>query len=258
MCAAIESHHAVPAVLAIVRGAPTVGLEGDDLERFLRRDGVEKVAARDLGWAAARGLDGATTVAASLALCAAAGIDVFATGGIGGVHREPPFDESGDLLELSRTSAIAVCSGAKAILDLTATFERLDSLGVAVIGFGTDEFPGFYTRHTSLRLSASSDDPHEVVRAFRAHRALGRPGALLVVQPPPPGAALDARLVEDAVQHALAKARAAGVTGSAITPFLLAAVDHGTSGASRAANLALLEANAALAARLAVALREAG
>lgn len=255
---AVLAERAVPAVLAVVRGVPTVGLDGDDLERFLRRDGVHKVSARDLGWAMARGLDGATTVAASLALCTAAGLDVFATGGIGGVHREPPFDESADLLELARSSVVVICAGAKSILDLRATLERLESHGVAVIGFGTDEFPGFYTRRTGLPLPATADRPDDIARAFRAHRALGRPGALLVVQPPPAAAALDEALVEDAVRRALDGARAAGVTGGAVTPFLLAAVERETRGASLGANLALLEANAGLAARIAVALREAG
>lgn len=256
MCDAVVGHHAVPAVLAVVRGVPTAGLEGDDLERFLRRDGVLKVSARDLGWACARALDGATTAAASLALAAAAGIDVFATGGIGGVHREPPYDESADLLELSRRSVVTVCAGAKSILNLPATLERLESHGVAVIGFGTDEFPGFFTRHTGLRVTASTDDPAEIAHAFRAHRALGLPGAMLVVQPPPADSALDDRLVEDAVRRSLAEARSAGVAGAQVTPFLLAAVERETGGASLAANLALLEANAALAARIAVALRE--
>jgi len=258
MCEAVVAHHAAPAVLAVVRGVPTAGLEGDDLARFLRRDGVSKVSARDLGWACARALDGATTVAASLALCSAAGIEVFATGGIGGVHREPPFDESADLLELSRSPVVAVCAGVKSILNLPATLERLESYGVAVIGFGTDEFPGFFTRHTGHRVAASTDDPTEIAHAFRAHRALARPGAMLVVQPPPADHALDERLVEEAVRHALGEARSAGVGGAAVTPFLLAAVERETGGASLGANLALLEANAALAARIAVALREGG
>ncbi|MBA4072282.1 MAG: pseudouridine-5-phosphate glycosidase [Gemmatimonas sp.] len=255
---AVVAYHAVPAVLAVVRGVPTVGLEGDDLERFLQRDGVAKVSARDLGWTCARGRDGATTVAASLALCAVAGLDVFATGGIGGVHREPPFDESADLLELSRTPVVTVCAGMKSILNLRATLERLESYGVAVIGFGTDEFPGFFTRHTGLHVASSTDDPAEIAQVFRMHRALGRPGAMLVVQPLPAETALDERLVEDAIRLALAEARSAGVTGAAITPFLLAAVERQTDGASLVANLALLEANAALAARIAVALREGG
>ena len=256
MRGAVLAAGAVPAVIAMVRGEATIGLEGDDLERFLRRDGVIKVSARDLGWAAARGLDGATTVAATLALCTAAGLEVFATGGIGGVHREPAFDESADLLELARSSVITVCAGAKSILDLPATLERLESYGVAVIGFGTDEFPGFFTRGTGLRLSASTDDPRDVARAFRVQRRLGRPGALLVVQPPPAAAAVDAALLDAAVHRALADARLAGVVGAAVTPFLLAAVERETAGASLLANLALLEANASLAARIAVACRE--
>ena len=257
MRAAVVAQGAVPAVVAVVRGVATIGLEGDDLERFLRRDGVRKVSARDLGWAAVRGLDGATTVAATLALCTVAGVEVFATGGIGGVHRESPFDESADLLELARSPVITICAGAKSILDLPATLERLESYGVAVIGFGTDEFPGFFTRGTGLRLSASTDDPSEIARAFRAQRRLGRPGALLVVQPPPAAAALDASLVDAAVEGALRDARQAGIVGPAVTPFLLAAVERGTAGASLQANLALLESNAALAARIAVACREA-
>lgn len=256
MRTAVLAHRAVPAVLAIDCGVPTVGLDGEALERFLRRDGVRKVSSRDLGWAVAQGLDGATTVAASLALCVAAGIEVFATGGIGGVHREPAFDESADLLELSRSPVIVVCAGAKSILDLPATLERLESYGVTVIGFGTDEFPGFFTRQTGLPVTARTDDVAVIARAFRAHLALGLHGALLVVQPPPAAEALDGALVASAVDRALGEARAAGVTGAAVTPFLLAAVERATGGASLAANLALLEANAALAAQIAVALRE--
>ena len=256
MRAAVERHGAFPAVVAVVRGECRVGLHDDDLERFLGRDGVVKVSARDLGWAVARGLDGATTVAGTLALCVTAGLEVFATGGIGGVHREPAFDESADLLELARSPVITVCAGAKSILDLPATLERLESYGVAVIGLGTDEFPGFFTRHTGLHLSAHTDDPADVAAAFRAHRRLGRPGAMLVVQPPPATAALDGGVVDDAVATALAEARRAGVSGAAATPFLLDAVFRATGGASLLANLALLEANAALAARIAVALRE--
>ncbi len=256
MRAAIAQHGAVPATAAVVRGECVLGLDGEDLERFLARDGVHKVSARDLGWAVARGLDGATTVAATLVLCAAAGVEVFATGGIGGVHRAAAFDESADLLELARSPVITVCAGAKSILDLPATLERLESYGVAVIGFGTDEFPGFFTRGTGLRLAASTDAPGEVALAFRAQRRLGRPGALLVVQPPPAEHALGDDEVEAAVAGALLQATSAGVTGAAVTPFLLDAVLRATGGRSLQANLALLEANAALAARIAVALRE--
>lgn len=258
MAGAVRRGGAEPAVTAVVRGVPTVSLDGEDLERFLRRDGVRKVSARDLGPAVATGADGATTVAATLALATATGIPVFATGGIGGVHREPAFDESADLPELARSPVIVVCAGAKSILDLPATLERLETLGVAVMGFGTDELPGFFTTGTGLPLPMRADDADQVARAFLAGRALGRPGALLVVQPPPADAALDRAEVDAAVAGALADARAQGVRGAATTPFLLAAVERATGGRSLATNVALLESNAALGARIAVALARAG
>ncbi len=254
MRAAIVSRGAVPAITAVVRGVPTIGLAGDDLERFLARDGVTKVASRDLAPAMVQGRDGATTVAASLTLAAAAGLEVFATGGIGGVHREPAYDESADLLELATTPVITVCAGAKSILDLPGTLERLDTHGVTVVGYRTDEFPGFFTAHTALRVPQRIDAPAEIAAIFRASRALGRRSAILVVQPPPADTALDAEVVERAVAQGLVEARAVGVRGAAVTPFLLAAVERATGGHSRAANLALLEANAALAAEIAVAL----
>jgi pseudouridine-5'-phosphate glycosidase len=255
---AILGAGAFPAITAIVRGVPTLGLEGADLERFLNRDGVSKVSSRDLPWAMAAGLDGATTVAASLTLCTAAGIDVFATGGIGGVHRDAPFDESADLAELARSPVITVCAGAKSILNLPATIERLETLGVTVIGYRTHEFPGFFTAHTGLFVSASAAGPADIAMAYRAARALGRPGGILVVQPPPPPAALDAGDVEAAVTAALADARQAGLRGAGITPFLLGAVERATGGRSLHTNLALLESNASLAAEIAVELARGG
>ncbi len=251
--AAVRAGGALPAITAVVRGVPTVGLDDVDLERFLARSGVSKVSARDLPWAMATGADGATTVAASLALCTAAGLPVFATGGIGGVHRDAPFDESADLPELGRSPVVTVCAGAKSILDLPATLERLETLGVTVIGYRTDEFPGFFTPRTGLRVPAVAESAAQIATAYRAARALGRPGALLIVQPPPAASALDPELVESAVAHALEGARAAGVRGAAVTPFLLAAVERETGGRSLATNLALLESNAALAAEIAVA-----
>lgn len=257
MRSAVRGRAAVPAVTAVVRGVPVAGLDDADLPRFLARVGIAKVSARDLPWAMARGVDGATTVAASLAICAHAGIRVFSTGGIGGVHRAmpgAPIDESGDLLELARTSVVAVCAGAKSILDVRATVERLETLGVTVIGFRTDEFPGFFTARTGIPVAAAADSPGEIAAAFLAARALGRPGSVLVVQPPPAAHALDATLVDDAVGAAVAAATEAGIAGAALTPFLLAAVERATGGKSLAANLALLEANASLAAEIAVAL----
>jgi pseudouridylate synthase len=256
MRAAVLALGAVPAVTGVVHGAITVGVEGADLERFLRREGVPKVSARDLPVAMVRRTDGATTAAATLAICTVAGLDVFATGGIGGIHREPAFDESADLAELARTSVVVVCAGAKSILDLPATLERLETNGVTVVGYGTDEFPGFFTAHTGLPVPARARSAAEIAGMLRAARQLGRPGAVLVVQPPPPAAALDSDLVESAVAEALVLARAAGVRGAAVTPFLLAAVERATAGRSLAANLALLESNAGLAAEIAVELRE--
>ena len=254
MLRAVEAAGATPAVTAIVRGLPSLGLEPDDLERFLARDGVRKVSARDLGIAIADGADGATTVAATLALCALAGIEVFATGGIGGVHRDAPFDESADLVELARTPVIVTCAGAKSILDLPATLERLETLGVPVVGYGTDELPGFFSVSTGLRLTARLDTPGAIARAWQAHRALGRTSAMLVVQPPPAEHAVPADVVEHATRAALEAARAAGIRGAAVTPYLLADIQQRTNGRSVEANLALLEHNARLAGQIAVAL----
>ena len=253
MVSAVESRGAVAAITAVVRGIPAAGLTADELERFLARDGIGKVSARDLALAVARGADGATTVAAAIALARLAGIEVLATGGIGGVHRAPPYDESADLAELARTPIIVVCSGAKAILDLRATAERLDTMGVSVIGFRTGELPAFYGAESGIAVPRA-DDVSEIVAVYRAQRALGRSSALLVVQPPPAQFALPASVVERAVVEGVRESTRAGIQGSAVTPFLLAHVDKATSGRAREVNLALLEQNAALAASIAVAL----
>lgn len=256
MTEAVTAVGAIPAITAISRGTPTLGLDDEDLERFLQRDGVRKVSARDLGIAMADGADGATTVAATLALCALGGLEVFATGGIGGVHRDAPFDESADLIELSRTPVIVVCAGAKSILDLPATLERLETLGVPVVGCGTDELPGFFSLSTGLRLTSRLDRPEQIARAWRAHRALGRQSAMLVVQPPPADVAIPADIVDAATRAALQAASLAGIRGAAVTPYLLAQIQQRTEGRSVSANLALLEANARLAGQIAVALVE--
>ena len=253
MDAGVRAAGAEPAVTAVVRGVPTLGLEPAELERFLRREGVRKVSARDVPAAVATGADGATTVAATMMLAALGGVAVFATGGIGGVHREPTFDESADLVELARSPVIVVCAGAKSILDLPATLERLETLGVPVVGYRTGELPGFFTVTTGLALPDRADDVEALAMRWRAHRALGRPGGMLVVQPPPAATALPAELVDRAVETALGEARFDGVRGAAATPYLLAAVERATGGRSLGANLALLEANARLAGELAVA-----
>jgi pseudouridine-5'-phosphate glycosidase len=251
MLDAVRAGGAVPGITAVVGGAPTVGLTSDELDRFLSGDAVHKAAARDLPAAVAFGHDAATTVAGALAICRSAGVGVFATGGIGGVHREPPFDESADLLELSRSPVVVVCAGAKSVLDLAATLERLESFSVAVVGFGTAEFPGFFFASTGLALRFSVNTADDVARLYRAHRRLDSPGAVLVVQPPPASAVLPRELVERAAESALDEARAAGVRGSAVTPFLLDAIERATGGRSVETNLALLEANARLAGEIA-------
>jgi pseudouridine-5'-phosphate glycosidase len=252
MTSAVERAGALAAVTAVVRGICTLGVDGDELERMLQRDGIRKVSARDLPVAVAQQADGATTVAASLAIASAAGATVFATGGIGGVHRDAIFDESGDLGELARTPMVVVCAGAKSILDLPATLERLETLGITVVGYQTDELPGFFTRTTGLRLPARAESARDVAAIHRAARALGRAQATLVVQPPPADVALDGAVVDAAVEQALGEAKAKGVRGAGLTPFLLAAVERATGGQSLRANLALLEENAFLAGAIAV------
>jgi pseudouridine-5'-phosphate glycosidase len=258
MTRAVERAGAVAAITAVVAGVCTLGVSDDELERLLARDGVRKVSARDLPVAAAQGADGATTVAGSLAIAGAAGATVFATGGIGGVHRAAPFDESGDLAELARTPMVVVCAGAKSILDLRATLERLETLGVTVVGYRTDELPGFFTRTTGLPLPARAESAREIAAIAVEARTLGRQQAILVVQPPPADVALDAAIVDDAVDRALSEAAAGRVTGAGLTPFLLAAVERATGGRSLAANLGLLEHNALLAGEIAAALAADG
>jgi pseudouridine-5'-phosphate glycosidase len=253
MVAAIERAGAVVALTAVAAGAATLGLTAEELQRFLARDGVRKVSARDLAACVVQGADGATTVAASLTLAHRGGVEVFATGGIGGVHRDAPFDESADLTALSRTPVITVCAGAKSILDLPATLERLETLGVPVIGYRTNELPGFFTVGTGLRVPLCADTPDDIARIARAHWSLGERSAVLVVQPPPAAAALAQDLVDAAVTGAVRDAETAGIRGAALTPYLLNAVLAATEGRSLAANLALLEANAELAAHIAVA-----
>ena len=265
MVAAVRAAGAEPAISAVVRGTPTLGLEADELERFLARDGVRKVSARDLAAAMLAGADGATTVAASLALGHLAGVPVFATGGIGGVHRELPGasavggvrDESADLLELSRTPMVVVCAGAKSILDLPATLERLETLGVPVVGYRTRRLPGFFTADAGLPVPHTVAHPDEIAALWRHQQALGRSEAVLVVQAPPADAALPADLVDGAVATALAAAGREGIAGAQVTPYLLGAVERATAGRSLAANLALLEANARLAGEIAGALARA-
>jgi pseudouridine-5'-phosphate glycosidase len=261
MLQAVRSRSVMPAITAVVAGTPVLGVTTAELERLLSREGVAKAAARDLPWLMAQRRDGATTVAGALAIASRAGVAVLATGGIGGVHRAmfdagAVRDESADLLELSRTPMIVVCAGAKSILDLPGTLERLETLGIVVLGYRTAEMPGFLTAQTGIPLSALAESPDEIAAIYRAHRALGRPQAVVVMQPPPGEHALASHVVEHAVALALDHARREHVQGAQVTPFLLAEVERATGGASLAANLALLESNARLAADVARALAE--
>jgi pseudouridine-5'-phosphate glycosidase len=251
MESAVRDAGAIPAITAVVRGQAAAGITPGELQRFLAGSNIAKASARDLGIAVARGQDAATTVAGALVMCHVVGIRVFATGGIGGVHHSP-FDESADLIELARTPAIVVCAGAKSILNLPATVERLETLGITVIGYRADEFPGFHYESTGIPVPARMDDISQIVDAYLAQRALGHPAAVLVVQPPPANAALERAEVETAILAALERAQREGVSGAATTPWLLHALAQATGGRSIETNLALLEANAGLAGKLAV------
>jgi pseudouridine-5'-phosphate glycosidase len=248
---------AVPATVAVLAGSPHVGIDAAALDRICGGNGFRKLSTRDLAAAAAQRADGATTVASTMWLSSRAGVRVFATGGIGGVHRGLPRDVSADLVELGRTRQIVVCAGAKAILDLAATREALETLGVLIVGWGTDEMPAFYTRTSGLPVDVRVDSAEEVAGIWRAQQALGTPGAILLCVPPPEACALSAERVERHLAQALRGAEAAGVAGKEVTPFLLAELGRLSDGETLDVNVALLESNARVAAEVAVALGEA-
>ncbi len=256
--AAVRAEGAVPATIAVCRGRPTVGLDGAELEHLARGTGVRKASRRDLATAVARGEWAATTVAATMALAHAAGVRVFATGGIGGAH--PPagqgaraLDVSADLYELARTPVAVVCAGAKSILDLPATLEVLETLGVPVLGYRTDEFPAFYLTTSGQPVSARVDGPDEAASLLRAHWGLGGAGVVLA-QPQPAETAVAPDAFADALVRAEGEAAEARAVGPALTPFLLHRLALATGGRTLQANQALVLANARLAARVAAAL----
>lgn len=249
--AAVRAAGAVPATVAVIRGAPTVGLTDEQLGAIARAESVQKAGRRDLGPAVAFKRNAATTVSATMALARAAGIRVFATGGIGGAHRESEFDISADLAELGRTPVLVVCSGAKSILDLPRTLEILESNGVPVLGYRTDDFPTFYTAGFAGKVSARVDTAAEAAAVFAAHVRMGGGGAVLA-QPCPPGLAVDAETFNRALAEAELDATAEGVSGAELTPFLLARLAELTDGKTLAANRALIVNNASLAAEVAV------
>jgi pseudouridine-5'-phosphate glycosidase len=247
---------AVPATVAVLGGRLCVGLDEAQLVRLAEGEGVRKVSRRDLSLVVGGSEDGATTVAGTLWIASRAGVKVFATGGIGGVHRGQLPDISADLPELARTPMTVVCSGAKSVLDLPATREWLETYGICVIGFGCDELPAFYTRRSGLPIDARADTGAEVARVARARDALGLEAALVVTVPVPEGFEVDEHVMEESLSEALSVAAARGVTGRELTPFLLAHMSWRSGGDTLRANVALLENNARIAAEIAVALSD--
>lgn len=247
----IRQGGAIPATIAIVEGIVQVGLKIDQLEYLASARGVWKASPRDFSRMVVNKESGGTTVAGTLVIAHAAGIRVFATGGIGGVHRIPRGDVSADLPQLANTPVIVVCAGAKAILDLPATVEYLETHGVPVIGYQTNEFPAFYSIRSRLPTSARADNPQEVVDFARTHWQLGMKGSVLVTVPPPLDVALPDDEMREAVKQALKDAKEERVRGQQVTPFLLKRVSELTGNASLVANLGLLRNNAGIAAQIA-------
>ncbi len=252
----VRTAGAVPATIAVVDGIARIGLDDDALARVAGDPSVVKVSVRELANVAARGGLGATTVASTAHLAARAGISVFATGGLGGVHRGAvdTWDESADLTTLSRTPVLVVCAGVKSILDVAATLERLETLNIGVLGYRTDRFPGFYLRDSGYPLDWRVDSPAEVAAVLRARRELGTDRyGLVLVNPVDPDDELDRAVHDDVLERGLDAAESHGVRGKDVTPFLLDWFHRETHGASLATNVALVRSNARLAAQVAAA-----
>ena len=250
----IRDNGAVPATIAVIGGRLKAGLSRDEIEYLGRTGrGVAKASRRDLPALVARGADGATTVATTMIIAHMAGIRIFATGGIGGVHRgaEVTMDISADLEELAQTPVMVVCAGAKSILDLGLTLEYLETKGVPVIGYGTEELPAFYTRKSGFGVDYRLDTPDEVAAAFRAKLDMGLKGGMLVTNPIPEEYSMDPAVINKAIDEAVAEANALGIKGKQTTPFLLAKIKDITGGDSLASNIRLVYNNAALAAQVA-------
>ena len=242
-----------PATIALVDGVPKVGLEAKDLERIAADDSVVKIGSRDIAIAMARKVTGGTTVAATSVLAARAGLRVFATGGLGGVHRgaAETFDESADLTVLSRTPITVVSAGVKSILDIPATLERLETLGVAVVGYQTSRFPAFWLSDSGYDLDWRVDSPDEVADIMAARDAFGESSALLVANPLPAALQLDPGVLDNAMGEALALADEQGIRGKAVSPFLLDRIQQVTGGASVEVNLTIARGNIELAGQIA-------
>ena len=260
----VSEQGATPATVAVLDGKVFIGLDIPQIERLAQEPETRKISVRDFAPAITQKASGGTTVAGTLAAAQSAGLRVFATGGIGGVHRQAPGipgtskDVSTDLTQLARTPLVVVCAGAKAILDLPATLEMLETLGVPVVGYQTDEFPAFYSRRSGLPVSARAETPREIAEMAITHWQMGFSGAVLVVNPPPESEALAPEAVEGAIEQALTEAQAQGLRGQGVSPYLLKRVTELTAGESLRANLALLLNNARLAAQIACALPQPG
>jgi pseudouridine-5'-phosphate glycosidase len=244
---------AVPATIAVLDGLIRIGVNEDEIERLALGDGLQKLGVRDLPLAAAVAGSGGTTVAGTIFCANMAGIRIFATGGIGGVHRGSEFDVSADLIQLSRTPVIVVCSGAKAILDLHATMEYLETFSVPVVGYQTSDLPAFYSRSSGITIETQVETAAEIVDIARENWDLGLQSSILVVHPIPEEDEIPNTSINEAVEQALKEAEREGIAGKSVTPYLLGRVAEITSGKSLQANLSLLKNNARLAAEIAIA-----
>ncbi|NOH02021.1 MAG: pseudouridine-5'-phosphate glycosidase [Chloroflexi bacterium] len=247
----VRDHGATPATIALLDGKIRIGLSDTELVRLSESDSTLKVSHRDFATAIVKKADGGTTVAGTMFAAHMAGIKVFATGGIGGVHKENPFDISTDLRSLAEIPVIVVCAGAKAILDLPATLEYLETLGVPVVGYQTDEFPAFYSRESGLNVSVRLDSPKEIAEFAKAHWNLGMRSGVLVANPIPEAESIPRSEMEPIIARASVEAMEKEIHGQALTPFLLSRIGELTGGKSLKANLALLLNNAHLAAEIA-------
>ncbi|MFW5711955.1 MAG: pseudouridine-5'-phosphate glycosidase [bacterium] len=254
----IRQAGAAPATIAVLDGRIKIGLSKQQIEFLGQADNIKKASRRDLPVIIAEGAHAATTVAATMIAASMAGIRVFATGGIGGVHRgaETTFDISADLQELARTDVAVVCAGAKAILDLQLTLEYLETLGVPVLGYGTDELPAFYSRSSGLKVDSRVDTPQQVAAVLAAKWTCGLHGGVLITNPIPEEFSMQKEKIDNAIEVALAEARRIGISGKELTPFLLEKIKALTGGESLSANIELVKNNAALAAGIAVAYAE--
>lgn len=251
----IREAGATPATIAVLHGVPRIGLDADSLELLASDPGVRKVSIRDLPYVVARGEHGATTVASTMRLAALAGIEVFVTGGLGGVHRgaSTSFDESADLTELSMTDVCVVSAGVKSILDIGLTLERLESLGVPVVGYATDEFPAFFTRSSGFEVPLRCDSPEEIAALMQAKWSMGLHGAVCVANPIPTIDEIPHAEIDAIIDQALNDCTNQGITGKNITPYLLGRIVELTEGRSLEANIALVRSNARLGAQIAIA-----